>query len=94
MKSELKPGNVWCDKCYGYGTHGFRYWTERQWLGDDYANIEHKEPLTCPKCKGHKQLDWIELIVGKKKTSSPVIDLDINTMYGHSIQGNLFEVKK
>jgi len=50
-----------CDKCNGEGTV--------------YSRIEEFDPLIdedeyiasiCPKCHGHKKLDWIENILGKE----------------------------
>jgi hypothetical protein len=44
-----------CDVCNGTGT----VLNSKDWDKAYYTEC-------CPKCKGYKQLDWVEVIAGKK----------------------------
>ncbi len=53
MISQHEIEKVTCDKCNGKGW----FVIEESWWGSKYK--------PCPKCKGFKELDWIEMIKGK-----------------------------
>lgn len=59
---DLNPGEIICDKCNGRGltyTPSSKFSITGHMSGDQYK---------CIKCKGTGKLDWIENIVGKKKS--------------------------
>ena len=52
-----------CDKCNGEGSI-YEDFSE----GDPLWEPEYQLGTICPKCNGHRKLDWIENIVGKQPT--------------------------
>jgi RecJ-like exonuclease len=73
-KRELKPGHTYCEICNGIGNRGYIEFTaERTYIYKDYDDMLkrrhsfHVDPLPCENCAGTGQLDWIEIIVGKRK---------------------------
>lgn len=59
---KLKKTESICDRCDGRGEVSQEF---------DCPPSDWKYGLTemvfCPKCKGHKKLDWIEMITGSSK---------------------------
>ena len=58
MEIKLKPGEVICDRC-----NGITFIKETIQRGNGFYPVKS----TCPKCKGHGKLDWIDNITGSKK---------------------------
>lgn len=56
MKDSLQEGKQYCDQCDGEGLV-----KEKPFYpgGEKLLNL-------CRKCKGSGQLDWVEMVVGKK----------------------------
>jgi Zn finger protein HypA/HybF involved in hydrogenase expression len=53
---DLKPGEVICDECKGRGE-----------VIEPFSESHNSYDclfMTCPKCKGYKKLDWIEVATG------------------------------
>jgi len=61
---KLEKGEVICDKCNGYG-----YTTFNEQRGKNFYPMKSE----CTKCFGEGKLDWIEIIVGKRKEPKKVI---------------------
>lgn len=69
MKGDpLKEGSVYCDVCGGEGI-----------IKDPEFSLG--KISLCDKCKGVGQLDWIEMIVGKRSMPIYFNDMDVNTLY-------------
>ncbi len=59
---KLEPGEVTCDQCKGTGKPNNNE--------IDYKQQYVTYPWVCDKCNGSGKLDWIEAVVGKRKTLS------------------------
>jgi len=55
--TELKTGEIKCDKCNGSGIYVKEF---------EYRVPGEKIMTACDKCCGTGKLDWIEVVVGKK----------------------------
>lgn len=55
---------ILCSKCNGEGIIYNELSTKGNKKGTSFYDDYHIQ--ICPKCQGHKKLDWIENIVGKK----------------------------
>lgn len=68
----LKEGEIVCNDCNGCGEIN---------IFEDDEDIHYEN---CSKCKGTGKLDWIEVVVGKRKAMFK-IDYDINSLYSFTI---------
>lgn len=73
MFSELNPGEVLCSACDGKG-----YYIQKN-LPDKIYYFKELN-IECPTCYGAGKLDWIEVVVGKRKPNLGVV-FDFETEY-------------
>lgn len=82
MNLEITKGEVICDKCSGGGYDKNEYINMKQ-----YGTIPHPQKV-CGKCKGEGKLDWVENLIGKKKTYEYEYEYEYKEIAIHYIRTN------
>ena len=56
---KLKKGSIYCGECDGKGS-----------ITASFNNYKSITSMTCPRCHGDGQFDWIEQVIGKRKETN------------------------